>query len=172
LQIREEVIGRLFDFTTKTLVTSGGTLTDTVTDADAANWPGLYAYPYNPAWFPDGTFIYRFTLLATPPIIAEGEFTIRSGLLRNEDDEYAISAYMSTQHAAAAVAGQKARIVDGAVTGEALDYKMLAYIAGKRSGLVVHPAVPALEQYFRQDGATPAIEFSPDDAAGNGTPVI
>lgn len=69
------------------------------------------------------------------------------------------------------VSAKDAHVIDGAVTDLQLMQKLLAYIAGKRHGLVA-TGTPALEQYFMQDGTTPAIQFSPTDAAGNGTPVI
>lgn len=51
---------------------------------------------------------------------------------------------------------------------------LLAFASGKRVGLVVPTGtyVPHTEQYMAQDGIKPRITFTPDDLAGNGTPVV
>lgn len=74
--------------------------------------------------------------------------------------------------AAENVAASAARLIDGAITGEIFDKTVLAFAAGKRRGLVPGAAIPALEEYLRQDGTTAQISLSPTDVAGNGTPVI
>lgn len=59
------------------------------------------------------------------------------------------------------------RIVDGTISVEMVLKSLLAANAGKRVGLGT-----ATEQYMRQDGVTAQVTFPPDDAEGNGTPVI
>jgi len=56
--------------------------------------------------------------------------------------------------------------VEGALTAEQVQRIILAALAGKRTGLGT-----ATEQYFAQDGLTPRLTMTADEA-GNGVPVI
>lgn len=59
-----------------------------------------------------------------------------------------------------------AKVLEGALSAEAVQRIMLAALGGKRAGLGT-----ATEQYYAQNGTTPRITLTPD-ASGNGTPTL